>query len=246
MLAAWRDRGGRTVSHPDPGVSDRAGGDGGPTTSVVVVAAIRLYREGLAEVLGRTGRLRVTGSAAGATQALGLLRHARPDVVLLDTSPPDAIDQARMLAAAAPATPIVAIGLAERENEVIAFAEAGACGYVTRDGSLADLVAAAESVAHGEAICSPRMAASLLRRIRLMAMERPAAAGEPRLTAREIQIMGLIDRGLSNKEIARELCITVATVKNHVHNILEKLGVSRRGEAAARLRGLGLTEPTPV
>jgi DNA-binding NarL/FixJ family response regulator len=211
-----------------------------------VIAAIRLYREGLAEVLDRTGRLRVAGSAASAAAALELVRDARPDAVLLDTSVPDGLDQTRALAAAAPATPIVALGLAEREHDVIAFAEAGACGYVTRDGSLADVVAAVESAALGEAICSPRVAASLLRRIRRHALERPAPAGEPRLTARELEIMGLIDRGLSNKEIAGELSITVATVKNHVHNILEKLGVRRRGEAAARLRSRGLTQPTTV
>jgi len=107
---------------------------------------------------------------------------------------------------------------------------------VPRDGTLADLRAVIESVARGEVVCSPRIAASLLRRIADLAAEREPPPPELRLTSREIEIVELIDQGLSNKEIAQRLSIALPTVKNHVHSILDKLHVHRRAEAAARLR----------
>jgi len=88
----------------------------------------------------------------------------------------------------------------------------------------------------GEAVCSPRVAGALLRRIAALATDGRSDRVPAHLTKREREIMGLIDEGLSNKEIAKRLRIEVATVKNHVHNILEKLQVHRRGEAAARVR----------
>jgi DNA-binding NarL/FixJ family response regulator len=95
------------------------------------------------------------------------------------------------------------------------------------------LVATLESATRGEALFSPRMAASLLRRVAALAATQPSPSAQVRLTPRERDIMRLLDEGLSNKEIAQRLGIEVATVKNHVHNILEKLQVHRRGEAAA-------------
>jgi two-component system, NarL family, nitrate/nitrite response regulator NarL len=87
-------------------------------------------------------------------------------------------------------------------------------------------------------VCSPQIAASLIRRVRTLSCERPAPSDVPPLTARQWEILDLIDEGLSNKEIAGRLCIEVPTVKNHIHNILDKLQVRRRSEAAARVRGL--------
>src|SRR5439155_827652 len=106
-----------------------------------------------------------------------------------------------------------------------------------REASIDDLVTVIESVARGEAICSPRVAAGLLRRVAALAAGHGGDLPRAQLTNREREIVRLIDNGLSNKEIARALGIEVATVKNHVHNILEKLQVHRRGEAAARVRG---------
>ena len=109
-------------------------------------------------------------------------------------------------------------------------------GYVSREDSLDDLVAVVESVGRGELLCSPRVAASLLRRVASRAGTRWDSAPTHHLTAREAQIGQLIQEGLSNKEIASRLGIEVTTAKNHVHNLLEKLQVHRRAEAVARLR----------
>jgi len=157
--------------------------------------------------------------------------------VLLDASRSDSVDTVRALAAAVPSARVVALAVVEAEADVIPLAEAGVAGYVTVDQSLSELTETIASVARGENPCSPLLAAILLRRVRALAGERPRALGpEGVLTGREREILALLERGLTNKQIARELQIELTTVKHHVHNILEKLGVPTRGAAAARAR----------
>jgi two-component system, NarL family, nitrate/nitrite response regulator NarL len=203
---------------------------------VLIVAEIRLYREGLAQMLRGEAGIEVVATATGADEAVPALRQTNPDIVLLDMAIPDNTWLVRALVAAVPGTRVVALAVPEIEREVLACAEAGVAGYVTRDASIEDVVVAVESAARGEVLCSPRMAASLFERVATLALERSPASIESRLTARELEILDLIDQGLSNKEIARRLTIELSTVKNHVHNILDKLNVSRRSEAAARRR----------
>jgi two-component system, NarL family, nitrate/nitrite response regulator NarL len=206
-------------------------------TTLVVVSDIRLYRDGLAEVLGRRTGLDVVGVAASLPAAIGETRQRKPDIVLVDMAAKPRPAAVRDFVLAVPDAKVVALALANAEEDVLDYAEAGIVGYVTRESSLDELVSAIESVARDEMVCSPRMTATLLRRVAELAASRglePARAA--RLTGRELQIVRLIDDGLSNKEIARRLYIEVATVKNHVHNILEKLQVRRRAEAATKLR----------
>ena len=203
---------------------------------VLIVAEIRLYREGLAEMLQGEPEIDVVAIASGADEAVRELRERQPDVVLLDVAIPENAWLARALMAAVPGARIVALAVPEIEQEVLACAEAGVAGYVTREGSVEDVVAAVSAVARGEVLCSPRMAASLFQRVATLALERSPASIETRLTNRELEILDLIDQGLSNKEIARRLTIELSTVKNHVHNILDKLNVNRRAEAAAHAR----------
>jgi DNA-binding NarL/FixJ family response regulator len=204
----------------------------------MVVADVRLYREGLASVLRREEHIEVIGAVAEPPEDLTELGHDQPDVILLDVAAPAALETVRALAAQIPEARVVALAVPELEHEVLACAEAGVAGFVTREQSIEDVVAVVEAVARGEMICSPRMAATLLRRVASLAAqaEREPEAQDERLTQRELEIVGLIERGLSNKQIARELSIQLATVKNHVHNILEKMHVNRRAEAAERLR----------
>jgi DNA-binding NarL/FixJ family response regulator len=139
---------------------------------------------------------------------------------------------------------IVAFAVAEEDDrEVLACAEAGVAGFVGRDASVNDLVVALHTALRGEVRCSPRVAGLMMRRIAAYSDLGPFAYDRSRLTRREIEIVELIDVGLSNKEIACRLGIETATVKNHVHNLLEKLRVHRRGEAAAAVR-VGRRGPT--
>jgi two-component system nitrate/nitrite response regulator NarL len=156
--------------------------------------------------------------------------------VLLDTGAADMLDLMRALTTSAPTARVVALALPERASEVIACAEAGASGYVTEDTSLADLVLTIQAVARGELRCSPQIAGTLFRRVAALAADSRALLPAPMLTAREFEVLSLLDDGLSNKQIAHRLCIELATVKNHVHHILGKLQVNRRGEATAYLR----------
>ena len=207
---------------------------------VLLVSDIRLYREGVEAALARHGGVDVVGAAAGQREARVLATRARPNVALVDMTMPDSIACIRALHNAVPEVRAVALTVAEIESDVVACAEAGVFGYVTRESSLDELVAAIRSVVQGEMLCSPRIAATLVRHVAALAatpLTRPLAT----LTGRELQVVALIEEGLSNKEIAGRLLIEAATVKNHVHNILEKLQVPGRTEAAAEVRARGMS-----
>jgi DNA-binding NarL/FixJ family response regulator len=203
---------------------------------ILIVSDIRIYREGLAESLQNRDGVTVVGTATCSDEAVCLAGELSPTVVLIDHALPESLRTMRMVSELHPDIKVVALGLLESEDGVLACAEAGVAGYVPRDATLECLVATVQSTTRGEFRCSPRIAASLLRQV-----ARTAAAGNqlpahPTLTSREVEIVRLIEQELSNKEIATRLGIEVATVKNHVHNLLEKLQVHRRGQAAARFR----------
>jgi DNA-binding NarL/FixJ family response regulator len=176
----------------------------------------------------------VKGLAAHPVEAVAEARTLNPDIILLDTAVSDSLATVLALLQAAPTSRVIALPVTETDVEIIAFAEAGVSGYVTRDGSFEDLVATIRSVASGALVCSPCVAALLLRQVARAAV---GVGPDPRrLTSRELQVVELIDQGLSNKEIACRLNVEVSTVKNHVHHILEKLSATGRGQAAACVR----------
>jgi len=215
---------------------------------VLVVSDIRLYRDGLAHILADEPRLAVVGTAADLPAALREVAAHSPDVALVDMAMPQSVDSVRGIAATASTVKVVALGIRETERDLLACAEAGVAGYVARAASVQDLVKTLEGVGRGELLCSAQVAAALWRRVASLA----AAGGGARhaaseLTPREREIGGLLEAGLSNKDIAVRLSIEVATVKNHVHNLLEKLQVHRRAQAVARLQGRTQSRrPTPV
>lgn len=208
---------------------------------VFIVGRVQLYQQGLAQALSRNARLRVVGVAATHEDALARMRglRPRPGVALVDIGPGLEWDGLRRLDAALGEVAFVALGVADTDADVIACAETGVAGFVTRDTSLDGLVATILAVAQGGARCSPRATAALMRRVAGVAGQDAPGPRTARLTPRERQIVALIDRGLSNKQIAYELKIELATVKNHVHSILDKLRVERRGAAAAAVRRQG-------
>lgn len=148
-------------------------------------------------------------------------------------------DLAREVSRSQPAVRIVVFSATSNEQEVLRYAEAGVAGFVSLESSREDLVEIVQSAARGELVCPPNVAAALLRRVHVLAPRRPKLDESP-LTARELEVAGLMEAGLSNKQIALQLHIELATVKNHVHRILEKLDARRRGEAVARLRDQGV------
>ena len=206
-------------------------------TGVVVVAEVRLYREGLAASLAGRPGLRVLGAVSNRDEALAISSAARPDVIVIDMSMRDALQLVRAIRNQDPRIRVVTFAVEESEGDIVACAEAGVAGYVSSDASVEDLVATIASCTRGELICSPRVAATLFQRVCSLANDGRRDAGGSPLTGREQQIVALIERGFSNKEIAQRLNIEVPTVKNHVHNLLEKLKVTTRAEAAAWLRG---------
>jgi DNA-binding NarL/FixJ family response regulator len=130
----------------------------------------------------------------------------------------------------------MAFALDETDELVFACAAAGFCGYVPRESGIDQLHRALTDAVAGRMQCAPHIAAAMFSRLTALLKESDPRRALPPLSARENEILTLVDQGRSNKEIARQLAISAATVKNHIHNILQKLQVTRRGQAAARLR----------
>ncbi len=209
---------------------------------VLIAGDIRLYRDGLALHLGQRAGFAVVAVVDDRASTVRAARDLLPDALLIDMAMAESLTTVRELREEAPAVRVIALTVPEVERAVIACAEAGIAGYVPRNGSLEDLDAAVECAVRNESIVSPSIAASLMRRVAALAADRNGPATES-LTAREVDIVRLIDQGCSNKQIAARLSIELSTVKNHVHNVLEKLGVQRRSEAAARLRRAAVAAP---
>ena len=210
---------------------------------VFVLADVRFYEEGLAQALDADDRFRVVGSARGLQAALARIASLdeRPEVVLVDVATPDSAATIRALRRALPSARRIALAVREVDGDVLSWAEAGVDGLIEQGASLETLMSAIVRVACGESVCSPSMTATLLRRVSDAARAHPPRTPVDELTMREQEIVRLLARGLSNKEIATELRIGLSTVKNHVHNILEKLQLRRRSEIAVALEDAGRT-----
>jgi DNA-binding NarL/FixJ family response regulator len=200
---------------------------------ILIVDDCTLHRDYLAAALAANGAAAV--SVAGDLPTLIVaVQDTALNIILLDVA---TRDSAMLLGAAVRTNPnahVIVLGVSEQdESAIVACAEAGVAGYHTRTQSFEDLLVLMGKVAAGESHCSPRVSAVLLRRLSALASEREPASKEPILTSREAQILEMIRMGLSNRDIAARLSIAVHTVKNHVHTVLTKLGVSTRAEAAA-------------
>lgn len=204
-------------------------------TSVLIVVGIRLYRDGLAQLLSVQEGFKVVGTESSCRAAAAHLDHLAPDVALVEMGLPDLDAITGGLVRQSSPVPVVVMGIADSDSEVLACAERGAAGFVTRDASMDELTGTIRRAANGEVMCSPRTAGSLVRRVRALAAELNLTSHHARLTRREREVAALLRQDLSNKEIASRLRIEVATVKIHVHNVLDKLQVHRRVDAARLL-----------
>jgi two-component system, NarL family, nitrate/nitrite response regulator NarL len=205
---------------------------------IVIVSEVRFLREGLAEALERDPSISVVGLCADLAEVVALSPLPQADLVLVDAALRDGIATARRTRQVKPDVRIIAYAVRETKEDVIAWAEAGVIGYVPDTAALADLVRLIMDIHGGEQPCSGRVAAELLRRIAVTespGIARTALSPAPALTRREREAAELIATGLSDKEIARRLNISLATAKLHVHNLLGKLNVQRRGQVVVRL-----------
>ena len=200
--------------------------------TVLIAVAVRLYRDGLTAALTREDRMHVVASAGTPVEIQAAVRHFHPDVIVLDVSLEHARSLMAALRAASSTSRILAFAVREDVNTIVDYAEAGAEGFFTANGSAAELVEAIERTAAGELMCSPRIAAQLLRRATHHQERRLTLSPENRiLTGRQQQVLSLLKEGRSNKEIATVLNIAEATAKNHVHQVLQKLQVATRARA---------------
>jgi two-component system, NarL family, nitrate/nitrite response regulator NarL len=200
--------------------------------SVLVVSDVRLYREGIAVALDRRETIAITGAASSVGDAIARLADGDVRIVVVDMALNGSLAAVRAIAAADPRVKIIALAIDERATDIPAYAEAGLAGYVPCDATIDDLARTIELVDRDEMQCSPRVTAALFRRIAALASGARPAASLPALSQREEEVLALIQRGLSNKEIAVHLTIELPTVKNHVHSLLRKLHVGTRTEAA--------------
>ncbi|HET7462955.1 MAG TPA: response regulator transcription factor [Longimicrobium sp.] len=210
---------------------------------VLVIHRVRVYRDALATVLRHDPAFAEVRTAPSVPAAGEPLPEPAPDVVLLEVEARGGRARVQAAARAFPTARVVAVGPGEAPGEIVELVEAGAAGYVTPQQALEGLALTLVRVARGELACPPRVAGALGRRVAELAARHQPPGPLQRLTEREHEVLALVARGLSNKEIARRLSIRTLTVKNHVHNLLQKLELRRRGEAAALLRAA--TEPGP-
>ncbi|CCK24494.1 hypothetical protein BN159_0115 [Streptomyces davaonensis JCM 4913] len=205
---------------------------------VLVVDDVCLYREGLAGILARQPGIAKVLTAQDVPAALTAVKTETLDLILVSLGLLTGGDLLGAVRSVTPTPRTIVVGVPESDAEVISCAEAGVHGYLLRSESMEHLLRLMRAVVVGETLCTPRMTALLLRRVATLASEARPAPRMPALTVREDQVLGLLELGLSNQEIADRLGIEVRTVKNHVHHILEKVGARRRGEAVAEFRRL--------
>jgi DNA-binding NarL/FixJ family response regulator len=201
---------------------------------VVVVDDHDLFRTGLRNLLEEQG-VNVVGEAANGQAAIRLASELAPEVVVMDLNMPGltGVETTRHLAGIAPLTRVVVLTISADDDDVMDAVMAGACGYLLKDSSIQDLIAGIRAAAAGESLISPQIAAKVLQRLRSQSTSEDAAATiRAELSDREIEVLKLIANGKDNAQIARELFISPKTVKNHISNILMKLQIDNRIQAA--------------
>jgi len=209
----------------------------GTTIRLIIASPVHPVREGLAVTLRGCADVIVVDAIDLDPAGIAKLADAEPDVVLVDLRQTDPAVAARMIKATSRGTRLVAFALDETDDHVFACAAAGFCGYVARESGTDELQRALVDAVAGRMHCAPHIAAAMFARLAGLPQQPSFHGPLPALSSRESEILALVEQGRSNKEIARQLAISVATVKNHMHNILQKLQVGRRGQAAARVRG---------
>jgi DNA-binding NarL/FixJ family response regulator len=212
---------------------------------VLLVDDQALFREGLETLLSVHEDIEVVGQAGNGREAVEAAAQVRPDIVLMDVRMPvlDGVRATHLLKEARPQCRVIVLTTFDDDEYIFDALRMGASGYLLKDVASARLVEAIRATARGESILEPSVAAKVIAEFSRVSSLVPAAQMEQLvepLSERELEILALIARGASNKEIAGQLFIAEGTVKNHVTHILGKLGVRDRTQAALKARELGL------
>jgi DNA-binding NarL/FixJ family response regulator len=218
---------------------------------LVIVDDHELVRDGLRSMVFREADIEVVGEAANGQEALELCRRIRPDLVLMDVRMPkmDGLQATRAIKQEHPGTSVMMLTIHENADYLLEALKAGAAGYILKESSRREVIAAIRQVLGGETPLAPKLTSQLLRKMaseanshasqRLRVEDLPEQASGA-LTPRELEVLRLLAEGLTNPEIASTMMFSVHTVKVHVHRIIAKLGVSDRTQAAVRAIKLGL------
>ena len=211
-------------------MSPRADGD---RLRVLLVDDHDLFRTGLRNLLEEQG-VQVVGEAASGSDALRIVREIAPDVVVMDLNMPgmSGVEATREITAIAPLTRVVVLTISDMDDDVMDAIVAGACGYLVKDSSIEELMRGINAAAIGESLISPPIASKVLQRMRAVTLDQGAETIRAELSDRELDVLRLIANGKDNSEIAEALHISPKTVKNHISNILMKLQIENRIQAA--------------
>jgi DNA-binding NarL/FixJ family response regulator len=202
---------------------------------VLLVDDHDLFRTGLRNLLAELGGIHVVAEGTNGAEAVRLVRELAPDVVVMDLNMPamSGVEATRHITALSPLTRVIVLTISDEDGDVMDAIVAGACGYLLKDASIADVVTGIRSAAVGASLISPTIASKVLRRVRASTADTELAeAIRTELSDRELQVLRLIANGKDNAQIAAELVISPKTVKNHISNILMKLQMQNRIQAA--------------
>jgi two-component system NarL family response regulator len=209
--------------------------------NILLVNEIQLMGNVIAAALEDEPDIKVVGRATNVDDAIKLVQEIDVDVALVSTRLPEqgALKLTGAIAEMAPDTKVLALGLTEEKKRVLRYVEAGATGYILKDDSLDDMIENVRAAVDDKVFVSPKIAAAMMERLSDLAQMfsdvENSVTDDAGLTSRELEVLELIGKGLTNQQISEQLVIEVGTVKNHVHSILDKLNVGSRGEAAAYL-----------
>lgn len=203
---------------------------------VLIAEDLTVVREGTRHILERAGDMQVVGEAADGWEAVAIAERLRPDVVIMDIAMPrlSGIEATRRIKAARPEVGVLVLTVHGEDQYVFALLEAGAAGYLLKDVHATDLVGAVRAVKAGESVLHPEVARKVLRRFVPGRERAPGDGAGELLTERELQVLKMAARGMTNKAIARGLGLSTRTVQAHLGHVFQKLGVASRTEAVIR------------